>query len=100
MLFLMMEKKSYFRNPEGPSNQISYNLYSAFIQNTREINAEKADVFVTTGIKGYPMEFQPYKHAESQGNHQHTTLLEEGYDVSCFRWNLLSATILQGDEKA
>jgi hypothetical protein len=32
-------------------NQISYNQYSAFVQNTLEINKERADYFVTTGIR-------------------------------------------------
>jgi hypothetical protein len=33
-------------------NQIAYNQYSAFIQNTREINGTGADLFLTTGIRG------------------------------------------------
>lgn len=32
-------------------NDISYDLYSAFVQNTLEINSENADYFVTTGIR-------------------------------------------------
>jgi hypothetical protein len=33
-------------------NQIAYNQYSAFLQNTREINGTGADHFITTGIRG------------------------------------------------
>jgi hypothetical protein len=33
-------------------NNIAYDQYSAFIQNTLEINGEKADFFLTTGIRG------------------------------------------------
>jgi len=33
-------------------NHISYDQFGAFIQNTREINTEKADYFITAGIRG------------------------------------------------
>ncbi len=33
-------------------NQITYDLFNSFIQNTWEMNAEKADVFLTLGIRG------------------------------------------------
>ncbi len=33
-------------------NSISYGEYSAFVQNTREVNGEGADIFITTGIRG------------------------------------------------
>jgi len=32
-------------------NHISYDQFSAFIQNTREINTQKADYFISTGIR-------------------------------------------------
>ena len=32
--------------------RIAYGTFSAFIQNTREINGEKADFFLTTGLRG------------------------------------------------
>ena len=34
------------------NNQIAYDQFSAFFQNTREINAEGADVFITAGLRG------------------------------------------------
>jgi hypothetical protein len=34
------------------NNHISYDQYSAFIQNTRELNGKKADWFMTAGIRG------------------------------------------------
>ena len=33
-------------------NHISYDQFSAFIQNTLEINTEKADLFITAGVRG------------------------------------------------
>ncbi|MFH0759644.1 MAG: TonB-dependent receptor [Bacteroidota bacterium] len=45
-------KEIIFPDSRQADNQISYNLYSAFVQNIHEINAEKADVFVTTGLRG------------------------------------------------
>ncbi|MCP4313213.1 MAG: TonB-dependent receptor [Bacteroidetes bacterium] len=33
-------------------NRISYNQYSAFIQNTWELNQEDVDLYVTTGLRG------------------------------------------------
>jgi len=33
-------------------NHISYDQFTAFIQNTREINTKKADYFITAGIRG------------------------------------------------
>jgi len=33
-------------------NHISYDQFSGFFQNTREINGEKADLFITAGIRG------------------------------------------------
>ena len=33
-------------------NHISYDQFSAFIQNTRELNTKKADYFLTAGIRG------------------------------------------------
>ncbi len=41
-----------FPDSRQADNQISYNLYSAFAQNIHEINTEKADIFVTTGLRG------------------------------------------------
>jgi len=35
----------------GSNNDIAYSQYSAFIQNTREINGEGADIFVTLGLR-------------------------------------------------
>jgi hypothetical protein len=33
-------------------NRIAYDQFGAFIQNTREINGEGADIFITTGLRG------------------------------------------------
>ncbi len=33
-------------------SRITYDMYSGFIQNTREVNAENADLFITTGLRG------------------------------------------------
>jgi hypothetical protein len=33
-------------------NQMAYDQFSGFIQNTREIRGEKADIFINTGIRG------------------------------------------------
>ncbi|MEN8156575.1 MAG: TonB-dependent receptor [Bacteroidota bacterium] len=33
-------------------SKITYDMYSGFIQNTREVNAEGADLFITTGLRG------------------------------------------------
>ena len=38
-------------------NHISYDQFSAFVQNTREINSKKADYFITTGIRGLVWNF-------------------------------------------
>lgn len=37
---------------KSSNNHITYDQFSAFIQNTREINAEGADVFITAGLRG------------------------------------------------
>ncbi len=41
------------------ANDISYDQYSAFVQNTLEINGENADYFITTGIRGTVWNFNP-----------------------------------------
>jgi len=38
-------------------NHISYDQFSAFIQNTREVNGKKADYFFTAGIRGLVWNF-------------------------------------------
>ncbi len=38
-------------------NHISYDQFSAFVQNTREINTKKADYFITAGIRGLVWNF-------------------------------------------
>jgi len=38
-------------------NHISYNQFSAFIQNTREVNGKKADYFFTAGLRGLVWNF-------------------------------------------
>ena len=38
-------------------NHISYDQFSAFVQNTREINTRKADYFITAGIRGLVWNF-------------------------------------------
>jgi len=38
-------------------NNIAYGQYSGFIQNTREINGESADVFITTGLRATIWDF-------------------------------------------
>ncbi len=38
-------------------NRISYPMFSAYIQNTREITSEKADIFLTTGLRGTLWDF-------------------------------------------
>lgn len=39
-------------------NHISYDQFSGFIQNTKEINGEKADLFITAGIRGTVWNFK------------------------------------------
>jgi len=38
-------------------NHLSYDQFSAFVQNTREINTKKADYFITAGIRGLVWNF-------------------------------------------
>ncbi len=38
-------------------NHISYDQFSAFVQNTREINTKRADYFITAGIRGLVWNF-------------------------------------------
>jgi hypothetical protein len=40
-------------------NEIAYGQFAAFIQNTRELNTEKADIFITTGIRATRWNFNP-----------------------------------------
>jgi hypothetical protein len=40
-------------------NNISYGQFSAFVQNTREVNTETADIFITAGIRTTVWNFNP-----------------------------------------
>ncbi|MCK5135083.1 MAG: TonB-dependent receptor [Bacteroidales bacterium] len=46
------ENQVVLTNSRKSENRVAYDQYSAFIQNTREVNGEGADIYITTGIRG------------------------------------------------
>jgi len=47
-----VEEQLELTDSRKAQNRISYDQYSAFIQNTREINGKGSDIYITTGIRG------------------------------------------------